>query len=74
MHWSSARKYAEYLRGHGVDPDRKHIVTIEVSELELNALEDLLFTELEPEEQKAVEDIVKGLWKKLVSATGNRGD
>jgi len=68
MGWYYVSEYAEYLRRHGIDPDRKYTVTVEVSELELNALEDLLFTNLSPTEQKVVEEIVRGLWQKLVSA------
>ena len=71
--WRYVSEYVEYLRRHGIDPDRKYTVSIEVSELELNALEDLLFTNLSPAEQKVVEDIVRGLWQKLVSAVDRSG-
>jgi len=65
--WSTVEEYARYLRGQDVNPDERHMITIEVSELELNALEDLLFTELSSEEQRVVEEIVKDLWRRLVS-------
>ena len=59
--------YREYLLRCGVNPDEKHVVCVEVSELELNALEDLLYTELTNEEREVLEEIVKELWRKLVS-------
>ena len=73
MSWCSVGEYAEYLKKYGIDPDKKYVVTVEVTELELNALEDLLFTNLSPTEQKVVEDIVRGLWQKLVSAVDRSG-
>ncbi len=65
--WTTVEEYARHLKGQDVDPYEKHNVTIDVTELELNALEDLLFTELTPEEQRVLEEIVKNLWHKLVS-------
>ena len=66
--WRSEREYAEYLRSRHVDPGKRHRITVKVSELELNALEDLLYADLTPGERKVLEEIVKGLWHKLVRA------
>ena len=51
-----------------MDPGKRHRITVKVSELELNALEDLLYADLTPGERKVLEEIVKGLWHKLVRA------
>jgi len=58
--------YKNLLRRHYINPDRKYRLVITVTELELNALEDLLHAELEPEVKKVLEDIVHKFWLRLV--------
>jgi len=64
--------YKNWLRRHYINPDRKYTVTITVTELELNALEDLLHVELEPEVKKVIEDIVHKFWLRLVRRVDRR--
>ena len=66
--FTSLSEYKEYLRSEYVNPDEKHKITMEVSELEINALEDLIYTKLSPEEEKIIRAIASGFWMKLVGA------
>ena len=70
--WRDERGYAEYLRSRHVDPGKRHRITVTVSELELNALEDLLYVDLTPEERAVLEEIVRRLWHRLVEAVDRR--
>ena len=64
--WRSEEEYIAYLRSRHVSPRKRHRITITVSELELNALEDLLYVDLTPEERTILEKIVERLWRRLV--------
>ena len=71
---TSARSYEELLRKQGVDPSVRKTVTIEVSELELNALEDIATIDLEwalnhPQWRQLIheiQEILLDLYHKLV--------
>ena len=64
------RKYAEKLREADVEPGKTYLIKIPVSELELNALEDLLFTDLTLEKETVMKHIVSYLWHKIVRQVG----
>jgi len=65
--FTNVKEYAEYLKKHGINPNEKHTITIKVTELELNAIEDLLFTWLTEKEREVLEEIAKKVWIKMVS-------
>ncbi|MCS7387145.1 MAG: hypothetical protein NDF55_10550 [archaeon GB-1867-005] len=60
------RKYAEKLREADVEPGKTYLIKIPVSELELNALEDLLYTYQPPKNITVLKHIVSHLWHKMV--------
>ena len=62
----SVAEYREHLRRQSVIPEETHRVTIDVSELELNALEDLVYGQHTEEEERVLKEIVAKLWQKLV--------
>jgi len=70
---SGEEQFKRRLRSSGIDPDKAYTVTITVNELELNALEDLLYAELDKDEEKVMRTIVGRLWHKLVSAVDKEG-
>jgi len=65
-YFEEVRRYAEKLREADVEPGKTYLIKIAVSELELNALEDLLFTDLTLEKETVVKHIVSYLWHKMV--------
>ena len=57
--------YAELLRKDDIDPDKSHTITLAVTELQFNALEDLLFAQ---QPHPEVETICRVLWIRISQA------
>jgi len=66
-------KYYEKLKSPELDPNETYTVTIEVSEFELHALEDLAHTYIEDENKhEMLLHVLRYFWQKLVEAVSHQ--